>query len=368
MTAPVAAAPMDIADAIADAVASAMPAPQPEGDDVAAPDSGTPEAADDAAPEADVVDPAVTSKGASDAASDASGAEAPTEAPVDLPDGYVAVPTVTEGLATEFILRDDQGEVEIPALVVEYKANGKVRQDRLDQVVKLAQWGVYNQEREQKLQQETQAKVEEALQVLQEREAQMERLLTDEDFLYAVREAYEAENTPEKRVQRVQQEKEALRLEYQLQSISQTGEQFYAKEIAPALRMIQQALPSIGPDELESKLQMALQAHVETAPNGVTFVPPSRYDAIRQYIIEDLSLWAQAAHDRRVKPAQQAKVQAELERAQVEAQKAKRAIGQKLKPVGQAGATPDRPKASKSITSVDDAVESALSSVLSSIR
>jgi len=372
MTAP--AAPVfDVADAIADAVASALPAPAPEESDVAAPDSDSPEAADDAAPEAVVADDAAAPEGPSDAPSDAPGEAAPSEAPVELPEGYVAVPTVAEGLATEFKLLDGEGEVEVPALIVEYKANGKVRQDRLDQVVKLAQWGVYNQEREQKLQQETQGKIEEALQALQERESQMERLLTDPDFLYAVQEAYAAENTPEKRVERAEAEKTALRVQYELQSISQSGEQFYQAEVAPALQLIAQALPTVSPEELESKLQMALQAHVETAPNGVAYVPPSRYDAIRQYIVEDLALWAQAAHGKRYQPvaqrsAEQARAAAELERAQVEAQKAKRMVGQKLKPVGQPGATADRPAKPKAITSVDDAVESALSSVLSALR
>jgi len=109
---------------------------------------------------------------------------------------------------------------------------------------------------------------------------------------------------------------------------------------------------------------------VEVAPNGLPYVPPSRYEAIRQYIVEDLALWAQAAHSRRSKPvtAAKQKANAELERAQVEAQKAKRMVGQKLKPVGQPGATADRPAKAKTIVSVDDAVESALSSVLSSIR
>ena len=306
---------------------------------------------------------AVPAEDAEGAASDEPGAEAPS-----LPDGYVAVPTVAEGLATEFKLMDADGEVEVPALIVEYKANGKIRQDRLDQVVKLAQWGVYNQEREQKLQQETQTQVEYAKQLLAEREAQMERLLMDDQFFEAVREAYAEENTPEKRVQRVEREKEMLKVQHHIETISQAGEQFYGTEIAPALSMIAKALPSVSPEELESKLQMALQAHVEVAPNGVAYVPPSRYDAVRQYILEDLALWAQAAHDRRVQPAKQAKAAAELERAQVEAQKAKRAIGQTLKPVGQPGVTADRPAKPKSIVSVDDAVESALSSVLSSIR
>ena len=111
-----------------------------------------------------------------------------------------------------------------------------------------------------------------------------------------------------------------------------------------------------------------MKAHAEVAPDGTPYISPSRYDAIRQYIVEDLALWAQAAHVRRAQPVQAAQANAELERAQVEAQKAKRMVGQKLKPVGQPGVTPDRPAKPKPIHSVDDAVESALSSVLSSLR
>ena len=306
---------------------------------------------------------AASSEDAADSSGDEPGAEAPS-----LPDGYVAVPTVAEGLATDFRLMDAEGEVEIPALIVEYKANGKVRQDRLDQVVKLAQWGVYNQDQAQRMQQETVAQIEQAQQLLMEREAQMERLLTDEDFREAVQEAYLAEHTPEKRAERAEQRIESLQIQHQLEQISTSGEQFYQQEVVPALQMIQQALPTLSGEELEARLEMAMKAHAEVAPNGVPYISPSRYDAIRQYIVEDLALWAQAAHVRRAQPAQAAQANAELERAQVEAQKAKRMVGQKLKPVGQPGVTPDRPAKPKPITSVDDAVESALSSVLSSLR
>lgn len=361
-------APFDIADALADAVASSLPAPE-----AVAPDEGA-ETLDEApAEEAEPSDEEVEVAPAEEApdATDDSAEEAEADEALPLPEGYVAVPSVTEGLATEFKLMDDEGEVEVPALIVEYKANGKVRQDRLDQVVKLAQWGVYNQEREQKLQAETQDKVAQYEQLVAEREAQMERLLNDEVFLEAVRDAYLAENSPEKRAERAEQRVEALRIEHQLETIRSSGEQFYSGEIEPALGMIAKALPSISSDELESKLHMALQAHVEVAPNGVPFIPPSRYDAIRQYILEDLALWAQAAHTRRHQPAvpnaEQAKAKAELERAQVAAQKAKRAVAQRLKPVGTVGKTADRLKAATKPATVDDAVESALSSVLSSI-
>jgi hypothetical protein len=356
MTAPV----FDIKDAISEAVASAIPAPV--ADTPVAPQTDDAEA--DEAPEADAPE-------AADAEADAE-AEQPA---VELPEGYVAVPSVTEGLATEFALFDDDGEVEVPALMVEYKANGKIRKDRLDQVVKLAQWGVYNEERDRKataIEQEYQntlAAVQEMEQTVAEREAQMERLLNDEEFLEAVREAYYAENSPEKRAERAERETNNLRVSYQMQQIQSAGEQFYSGEVLPAVQMITDALPNVTPQELESRLHMVMQAHAETAPNGQPYVPPSRYDAIRQYIVDDLALWAQMVNAKRSQPvdAEKASVKAELDRARVEAQKAKNLVGKAMKPAGQAGKATDAPKRSAKPATVDDAISSALSSVLSSI-
>ena len=356
MTAPV----FDIKDAISEAVASAIPAPV--ADAPVAPQTEDVEA--DEAPEADAPE-------AEEAEADAE-AEQPA---VELPEGYVAVPSVTEGLATEFALFDDDGEVEVPALMVEYKANGKIRKDRLDQVVKLAQWGVYNEERDRKataIEQEYQntlAAVQEMEQTVAEREAQMERLLNDEEFLEAVREAYYAENSPEKRAERAERETNNLRVSYQMQQIQSAGEQFYSGEVLPAVQMITDALPNVTPQELESRLHMVMQAHAETAPNGQPYVPPSRYDAIRQYIVDDLALWAQMVNAKRSQPvdAEKASVKAELDRARVEAQKAKNLVGKAMKPAGQAGKATDAPKRSAKPATVDDAISSALSSVLSSI-
>ncbi len=361
MTAPV----LDISAAIDEAVSAALPVSQPEVEDAPpAPVPGSAEPSADAEVSADMADAAAAApEDAADPASDEPGAETPS-----LPEGYVAVPTVAEGLVTDFKLMDAEGEVEIPALVVEYKANGKVRQDRLDQVVKLAQWGVYNQDQAQKVQQETAAQIEQAQQLLAEREAQMERLLTDEAFREAVQEAYLAEHTPEKRAERAEQRIIDLQTQHQLQQVSTSGEQFYQQEVVPALEMITKALPTVSADELGSRLEMVMRSIAEVAPNGVPYISPTNYDAIRQYIVEDLALWAQAAHVRRAQPVIAQQQTTELDRARVEAQKAKRMVGQTLKPVGQAGASPDRAPKAKPIATLDDAVDSALSSVLSSIR
>jgi hypothetical protein len=315
------------------------------------------------------------------AAEEAEETAAAEDAPVVLPEGFVVVPTVEDALATEFTLRDAEGEVEVPALIVEYKANGKVRQDRLDQVVKLAQWGVYNQEREAKVKEiEQQAEVVQTeraqiAELLAEREAQIERLLQDDEFLYAVREAYANENAPERRAERAEQQLQQWQTQQQVAAISTEGQTFYQGQIEPALSLIAQSLPNVSMDELSDRMMYAMQAHVEPGPGGVPYIPTSRYDAVKEYIVRDLASWAQFEHQRRTagsstpKPAAKSAGVVDLASARVASQKAKRALGQQLKPVGTSVAKETAaPKRSAPPSTIDDAVDSALSEVLASLR
>ena len=363
---------MDISTALSEAAEAAMqsvatPAPAPEVE----PAADEPE--DTAAPAAESEENAPESEESETDSEET----AESEEAVALPEGYVAVPVVADKLATEFVLKDAEGEVEIPALVVEYKANGKIRQDRLDQVVKLAQFGVYNEAREQQFKQTEQQALqfqqerEELARLVEEREAQLERILQDEDFFLSVRDAYQAENSPEKRAERAEQEVQRIRMEAQMASITNAGQQFYTSEVSPALDLIAQALPTVTPAELEERMAYAMQLHAQVGPNGQAYLPASAYDAARQYIVNDLAVWAQMTHARRSEiatPPQVAEAQQAAVKAQVEAQKAKRMLGQATKPVGRA-ATPatGQKKASKPKT-VDDALDSAMSEILASIR
>ncbi|MFZ9959956.1 MAG: hypothetical protein ACO3GP_06155, partial [Candidatus Limnocylindrus sp.] len=277
---------------------------------------------------------------------------------------------------TEFVLKDAEGEVEIPALIVEYKANGKVRQDRLDQVVKLAQFGVYNEAREQQIKQveqearSLQQEREELAKVLDEREAQLERILSDEDFFLTVRDAYLAENSPERRAERAEREIENIKIQSQVAEISRQGQAFYESEVKPAIDLIANALPSVTPAELEERMAYAMQLHAQVGPNGQPYLPASQFEAARQYILNDLALWAQMMHARRSEPATSPaleQAQAATAKAQIAAQKAKRAVGQATRPVGRASSAPAKPKAAKPAT-VDDALDSAMSEILASIR
>lgn len=293
-----------------------------------------------------------------------------------LPDGYVAVPTVSDKLATDFVLRDAEGEVEVPELMVEYKANGKVRKDRLDQVVKLAQFGVYNAEREAKVQQTEQvvqsltSEKAQLEKVLSEREAQLERILTDDEFLYAVRNAYETQNSPEARALRAEEEAHTLRVEREFAPVLAQNTQFNDAEVVPALETIVQALPSVTMEELEERLQMAALANAEVAPTGQRFIPASRFDAIRKYIVEDLAIWAQIQHARRVesqRPSLEvATAKAETDKARVEAQKAKRLVGQATKPMGSMNAKV-QPRKAKTPANVDEAQAQAEREVLAAL-
>lgn len=339
------------------------------------PTESTPVAVEEPIPEEqneDGLDGEVESDGAEsdESASD----ETPKDTP--LPDGYVKVPTVTDKLATDFILRDAEGEVEVPELMVEYKANGKVRKDRLDQVVKLAQFGVYNEERERKVQQAEASmqslagEKQQLAKLLEERESQLERMLMDDQFLMAVRDSYEQQNSPEARVQRAEEEARNLRIEREIAPVIAQNEQFNDIEVVPALETIVRALPSVTMEELEERLQMVAMANAESAPTGARYIPPSRFDAIRKYIVEDLAVWAQIKHARRsesFRPSPElATAKAETDKARVEAQKAKRLVGQATKPMASANAKV-QPKKAKPAANVDEAQAQAEAEVLSAM-
>ena len=361
---------MDIQQALTDAVEAAMPVPAPVAAEPEPQEPAEPQDTQNSTEEAPEVTPDEVTDEAAETEPEAS------DESVAMPEGYVAVPVVTDKLATDFTLSDAAGEVEIPALMVEYKANGKVRKDRLDQVVKLAQFGVYNEEREQKVRQVEQQTVQlqqerdELVRLIDEREAQLERILSDEDFFLNVRDAYAAENSPEKRAERAEREVQQMKVQSQLADISRQGQAFYEGEVRPALDLITQALPTVSPAELEERMAYAMQLHAQVGPNGQPYLPASQFDAARQYIVNDLAMWAQMMHARRSEPAtspQLEQAQAAVAKAQVEAQKAKRAVGQATKPVGRASSAPAKPKVTKPAT-IDDAVDSAMSEILSSLR
>lgn len=365
---------MSLAESLESAAAEALAGILP----VEAPTPVEAEAPAVEAPEVEVEAPADAPEGTPEVEAEAEPEAEPAAEPepeAKEQDGYVKVPVVSDKLATEFTIRDAEGEIEVPDVIIEYKANGKVRKDRLDQVVKLAQFGVYNEERERKVAEAEHtatalsAEKQALTKTLEEREAQLERILTDDDFLAAVREAYERENSPEQRVVRAEKEAKELRVEREYAPVFAAQESFNESEVVPALEMMVRALPTISMEELEGKLQMAANANAETAPTGTRYIPASRFDAIRQYIVEDLAIWAQMQHARRSEsrpsPAV-ATAPTELDKARIEAQKAKRVVGQATKPMNSANGKV-APKKAKPPANINEAQEQAENAVLAAL-
>lgn len=376
MTAPI----VDVSAAVADAVSASLAIPVEEKQAAAKAAPVTPKATDLEEEPTDEPELQPT-----EVEAEAPETEETEEAPADvaLPEGYVAPPAISDKMVTEFTISDADGEIEVPDVIIEYKANGKVRKDRIDQVVKLAQWGAYNQDKVAEIERVAVSATEERdqlAQLLEERESQMERLLADEEYLMAARDTYERENSPERRAARAEREAQDVRVQAQMERISSQGAQFYRDEVAPALQMIQEALPTVEVGEMEERIAYAMALHAEQAPNGSKYLPPSQFPKLRQYLVQDLVFWAQMQHAMRTegnapvtapasKPAAKAAANPEVMRAQAEAQKAKQALARASRPIGRGtdGKFRETPKA-KPINTVDDAMSAATAAVMAGIQ
>lgn len=312
-------------------------------------------------------------------ATQASAAEEPA-APV-LPDGVIMPSAVARPLATEFTLAAPDGtELAVPDVMVTFKANGKDRTEPLDKVVKLAQIGYYNHEREQSIvtaQQETATVRGEAEQLriyAQQLEQRYLAVLTDDNAYLADREAVLAEQTPERQLARERERIDQERRSLEQSRTAAQAEAFVGGELATAIGTIAQHHDLVSEEEIAAKLSTDL--HLFTR-NGV--VPPESYEAVRRHVVQAVLPWVremQAVRTERFAPrlrqnadelarvkAAAEKAEADKARAQVEAQKAKRNQARAATPAGRAAAGSSPPPA-KVITTASDALEDAIGSVL----
>lgn len=282
-------------------------------------------------------------------------------------------------LATSFTLKDAEGELDIPeGLTIEFQANGKTRSEPLDRVVKFAQMGVYNHEREQRVQQtearaqevETYAQRLEA--TVQEREQQLEAMLRDPDFRERAIAEYEQQQTPERRAARLEREREEFRAEQERSRLAVQGEQYFTGQIVPSVDMLAKAVPNVTPEEITSRLA----PFVNRLKGPLGIVPPDRYDAINQHFLTEIIPWAQQLDEHRAlergtmsgrqqvgeQTARDKAKDAAIDAERVRAQKARRLAAANLKPVGK-GASPT-PTKGKAPTSHADIMEDVIASTL----
>ena len=275
------------------------------------------------------------------------------------------------------------GETEIaglPDLTVTYMTpGGKMRTDPIDKVARLAADGIYSEQREQRFRQieqqnaEAQEMLEQYRQQLEQREMYLEQLLADETRYVNEKDAWDRQNTPEMRLERERQQLEVQRQQMEMSRIAQAGEQYFTNTLTPALESIADAVPTIEPEELVAKVSL----YVRSLEGRRGYLTPDQYQQVSQYLVDEVAPWAKALHERRsekwtpkedavakAKEAEAAKAAAA--KATVQSQKAKAQVAKAAKPVGQrtAVAPKSRPAPSSIDDLMDDAVQSAIDSVL----
>lgn len=318
--------------------------------------------------------------------------EAPPETPgaepaLQLPDGIVAVkPIEGRELAAQFTVLDGEGELAIPDLTIAFTANGRERKEPLDKVVKLAQMGVYNHEREQKLEAQqaethaTKAQLAEAQAAIQQYQQYVESLLADETAYLMEQERYAQANTPEAKLARLEAERQAEQVRARYQQQAQVAEAFATNELLPALDTLHAALPTVSQEEIGAKLVVLMRPYER---NGI--VPPEAFPLIAQAVVSDVLPWAQQLHEERLTwqqpkapapatpaapstpPAPVSPPDAQAKAAAAAQQKAKRQTGAILRPVGAAPTamtTREAPPPAPPPATAREAIESSVQDII----
>ena len=279
-------------------------------------------------------------------------------------------------LATQFTAYDDEGEYDLAELAkvkIKFKANGKERDEPLDKVVRLAQFGFHNEE----VTKERDYLRGKALPELtterdgwKERAEKLEELavkwLQDPDEYVEAREQHAERLTPEYRAQEAERRLQEREQQDQARSRSQQSVEFTQTQIMPKLESLMTEFPSVTPEEV---LGMFTIATAPYARNGV--VPPEAWGRVAQMVDGEIATRMASLHESRAqgKAAETKKVTAKVTKAQEEATKAKRQLARAVKSPSASGSTPAKraPKARK-IETAEDAILSIEDEILASLK
>lgn len=327
-------------------------------------------------PEAKEDGEAPTEAASDEAASDVSGEAKPDEGDTEKAEpSEFAVPIVKDRqLATEFTVKVGDKDVPVPELVVTYKAAGKERTEPLDKVVKLAQQGVYQHEREQRLQavernaQAVQQEAQSYKQRAEQMEEALEALLKDPDSYLNAKDVYDREQTPERQLARLQEEREAFERERQMGEMARQGTAYFQDRLMPALDQIANALPLVDTEELSARMMLELRPYTD-ARTGI--IPPNAYSAVEAALLERVVPWAQDRQERlgaklrestATAEAKAKEAEAQAKAAQAAAQKAKNTVARAVAPT-KGGQTAPMAKP-KPIVTADDGIEASITEAI----
>lgn len=275
--------------------------------------------------------------------------DAEAEPPAE-PKGPPAPPPITK-----FALKDGQGvldEAEASQnLRLDFKANGKDYADiPLDKVVKWAQMGVYNEEREQQVAAARQF-VTEAQEQISEKDTQLaeydqytRRLLADPRYFAEAQKVYIAENSPEARARRAETELQSIQAQSATSAEDQAIASFVASDLTPSVVSLTQKNPEVRYEEIIGRFTML------TAPLLVRGRIPTQYlSEVRRLVEHELTPWVEEQNsDRSRTKTTQIK---QVESAQTKTALAKRQIARRVAPPS--ASAPSQPKPKKYNTARD---------------
>jgi hypothetical protein len=285
---------------------------------------------------------------------------APEVPPADEPPP--AKPAEQKKAEPDFLVFGEDGKTPVtPAkMLFEFKANGKIRQEPLDRVVQFAQLGVYNHEREQRLQEresETQQEVESVYAELDQREAAIERLLTDPAYFEQVQTRFAREKSPEREADRAKAEAKELRERMQGSEQDAQGQTFFETVVYPEIDAMTRENTELDTEEVAARLALMLEP---LRINGR--IPPARHRQVEALIKSDLGDWARATNARRT-----ARYTSAVSKAQAHEQRAKNAQGAAASPAT-VGTGPSAPRERTGPVTVEDVDNEILLDTIRSIK
>lgn len=249
-------------------------------------------------------------------------------------------------LVTQFSLFDEQGELEIPTnLIIKYKAVGKDYANPLDKVVQLAQMGHYNHEKQEQYTRtkeenaQLQSVLEEAEGMVKQYEMFFERIATDPKFYDDFVQLQQAQQTPEARALRAQQELQAERQKQAEQrEVAQVGE-FTNQQLVPLFILMREQYPTVTEDEILGRFGRLTAPHLVKGK-----IPVAKLSKVKDLVRDELAPWAQSLHVERSHEVERRN--REVEAAKVAAAAAKRQVARVVAPSGSAPAAASKTKQS----------------------
>lgn len=204
---------------------------------------------------------------------------------------------------TKFTLADKDGEIEAPDLTVTYQANGKLRENvPFDHVVRMAQRGEYDVEREQRVMQSQQlvAQKDQEITARDQKLAQYDRwfdqILGDEGFRQRALENYQEANTPEAKLAEAQQELRDRDARQQRDYENQQDAAFVETQVTPRVtQLIKQYESTVPFEEIMGRFNMLIAPLMDRGLVGRQNLP-----TVKHLVDTDLAHWVEQLHNTRL--------------------------------------------------------------------